>query len=99
MCALLGTVPVALVQLRLLVVEPDVPERTCPRTRSSVFALGLSTISTSRSRYWKIRSKSANEACTSTAVCSIEPIGNSRVCRVVNATIVPALRSVLPATR
>lgn len=44
-----------------------------------------------------MRSNSASEVCTSTLTRSSDTVGNSsRVCRVVNATIVPAV-SVLPA--
>ena len=47
-----------------------------------------------------MRSNSAIDACSSTAVVSIWPIGNSsRVCRPVKATTVPLLRFALPATR
>ncbi len=53
-----------------------------------------------------MRSKRASEECTSVETCSIEPIGKKSLdCRVVNATIVPALiavgsvESCHPATR
>jgi hypothetical protein len=47
-------------------------------------------MSTGRSRYSKIRPKSASEVCTSRPTESSDWIGNStRVCSVVNATTVP----------
>ena len=49
-------------------------------------------MSCGRSRYSKIRSNNANEVCTSFEICSIDPIGKKiRDCRVVKATIVPAV--------
>ncbi len=59
-------------------------------------ALGRSSISTGRSRYSKIRSKSASDVWMSIPTESSEPTGKkSRVCSVVNATTVP--RSMSPA--
>ena len=45
-----------------------------------------------------MRSNRASDECTSVETCSIDPIGkNSRDCRVVNATIVPAWIAVEPS--
>ena len=64
--------------------------RTRPFTSCIRTASGASGISCGRSRYSKIRSKSASDDCTSVETCSIEPIGkNSRDCRVVNPTSIP----------
>ena len=64
--------------------------RTSPRTSGSATGDGLSTMSTGRSRYSKMRANSASELCTCTPVRSSAFSGlNREFCRVVNATSVP----------